>query len=361
MLKSIFALSSLVSNTTRQGLHLPQRNGDGMHAIRVFLAGRDPLETFASFLFASSPPAIRTPTLSDHAFAGMLNRVVRPGMNIDSATRNVRASGGPNFVDLTELAVLNARACSLAYVPSSQIETEPYASGFRVVAQVEEPSQSGATIFTFTNKQGQQQLLIACRGSASLKNFQTNLDIGPVTFDMAGSSDAQVHAGFQRVGNALWKLLQPHLPPVGMGAAAAPILVTGHSLGGGTATLVSLHLQAAGYTPELMTLAGPCLGNRAFANYFKEKCSPAYHLVHDDDEVLNSNSDLWDRLGFEHVGTVVRCEKDAACLYGPDGKKSCSNEDLPPLKFVFVDHLRYLGLYIGVRLEHPSIWFRSVF
>ena len=43
-----------------------------------------------------------------------------------------------------------------------------------------------------------------------------------------------------------------------------------------------------------------------------ERCGDAVHLVHDADDVLKSNTKLWDDLGFEHVGKVVRaCTADA--------------------------------------------------
>jgi hypothetical protein len=119
-----------------------------------------------------------------------------------------------------------------------------------------------------------------------------------------------------------------------------------------------------GLSAELITVAGPRLGDSRFASHYRACCPiPATHLVHDDDSVLSSNTDLWDRLGFEHVGRVVRCSKDAACLLDADGAECAVGAAPPPaaagstgppsLKGVFVDHCQYLGLYIGVRLEHP--------
>ena len=89
------------------------------------------------------------------------------------------------------------------------------------------------------------------------------------------------------------------------------VFPTATSLGGGTATLIALRAQAAGLAPELVTVAGPRLGNAAFAAHFREQCSEAVHLYHDDDDVLKSNRELWDNLGFEHVGREVRVDKRA--------------------------------------------------
>ena len=56
-------------------------------------------------------------------------------------------------------------------------------------------------------------------------------------------------------------------------------------------------------------VAGPRMGNAAFASLVRASGPRALHLVHAEDEVLASNVELWDRLGFEHVGQVVRCPR----------------------------------------------------
>jgi hypothetical protein len=255
---------------------------------------------------------------------------------------------------LLERALLVARACSLAFLPPYAIPSSPYANGLQCIAQVEDPgSLAGATLLYTAD----QLPIIACRGSSSLRNFRTNFDIGPVPLTIGGKHPtARVHAGFQKASEELWNRLQPCLPP-------GPVLVTGHSLGGGTATLLALHARAAGREVELITVAGPRLGNAAFAEHYRKKCAPAVHLVHEDDDVLKSNVELWDNLGFEHVGRVVRCDKDAPCVYDDEGDGAiCLTETggagPPSLQGLMVDHCQYMGTYIGVRLEHPSVWLR---
>lgn len=272
-----------------------------------------------------------------------------------------RLAAAPRMSTATALSVERAlqaaRACSLAFVPPGGLAREPYAEGLELVAQVEDPaSQAGATVF----RSSSGELIVACRGSSSARNFRTNLDVGPVPLTIGGAHPtARVHAGFQKAAAALWERIEPHA-----GTHAGPVLVTGHSLGGGTATLLALHLAAAGRRDlELITVAGPRLGDGAFARHFRDAVpAAASHLVHDDDAVLSSNTQLWDDLGFEHVGAVVRCAMDEPCVY--DGGAECLAERAPPpagppsLKGVFVDHCRYLGLYIGLRLEHPRVWLR---
>jgi len=262
-----------------------------------------------------------------------------------------------------ERSLLAARACSLAFVPPRAMSYEPYAAGLTCICQVEDPvSLAGATML---RRESDGLVIIACRGSASIRNFRTNLDVGPVP--LTADPQARVHNGFQRAGKALWGQLRSQLPPLpassGVDVQPPPMLITGHSLGGGTATIVSLLCHEAGRQAELITIAGPRLGDAAFAAHYRKRCAiPASHLVHDADDVLRSNTDLWNRLGFEHVGAKVRCSKDDACLYDALGAvEVCQLESEaspapagpPSLKGIFVDHCKYLGLYIGVRLEHP--------
>jgi len=132
--------------------------------------------------------------------------------------------------------------------------------------------------------------------------------------------------------------------------------------------VVTFECISAWRQAELITVAGPRLGNAAFAEHFRRTVhAPAIHLVHDDDEVLQSNTQRWDDLGFEHVGRMVDCAKDAACLLeAGSGAAECPITGAPKggppsLQGVFVDHCNYLGVYIGVRLRHPSVWLRRPF
>jgi len=259
---------------------------------------------------------------------------------------------------LVERALLVARACSLAFLPPYAIPYSPYATDLRCIGQVEDPqSLSGATILACPD----DEVIIACRGSSNIRNFRTNFDIGPVPLETSDGDriqlGGQVHSGFQKAAQQLWQQVEPQLPPTGR------LTVTGHSLGGGTATLLALYARARGMDTSLVTVAGPRLGTKAFAAYFRESCGEgsAVHLLHDADDVIRSNKQLWDNLGFEHVGRVVQCDKDAPCIY-EDSEAVClmgdASDGPPSLRGVLVDHCMYMGVYIGLRAKHPGVWLR---
>lgn len=262
-------------------------------------------------------------------------------------------------------ALVAARCCSLAFMPPAAADADAYASqgpsSIKCIGQVEDAAtQTGATMFTTSDG----CLVIACRGSSSVQSFRTNLNIGPVPLMTARGAHptARVHAGFQAASKELWRQLEPLLPSgVGGRDSSMRVMLTGHSLGGGTATMIALKLrERLEIEPSLITIAGPRLGNGAFREHYRSLMprTPAYHMVHDTDDVIASNTQLWDDLGFEHVGIEVRVDKDRPCLY--DDPPICSADGGPPsLKKVFVDHCQYLGYYIGLRMEHPSVWLRK--
>ena len=100
---------------------------------------------------------------------------------------------------------------------------------------VDPQSESGATIFI-----DDSSIIVACRGSANLKNFGTNLKFGlvPATkLSVDVPEDALVHEGFQDASLGLWNELEPKLLDVLNNsddeAQKRDIIFTGHSLGGG--------------------------------------------------------------------------------------------------------------------------------
>ena len=130
-----------------------------------------------------------------------------------------------------------AQASSLSYLSIDKIPSSPYyqSSQLRPVFQVVDPqSESGATIFV-----DESSIIVACRGSANLKNFGTNLKFGLVPATKLSDDvpeDALVHEGFQDASLGLWNELRPKLSNVlssDNGVTKRDIVFTGHSLGGG--------------------------------------------------------------------------------------------------------------------------------
>jgi hypothetical protein len=132
-----------------------------------------------------------------------------------------------------------AKASSLAYLSIDKIPASPYyeSSQLQPLFQVVDPaSQSGATVFL---PDDDSSIIVACRGSANIKNFATNLRFNLVPaakLSIDVPEDAFVHEGFQDASFGLWSELEQKLFDVlnqRKSEKRSSVVFTGHSLGGG--------------------------------------------------------------------------------------------------------------------------------
>jgi len=236
-------------------------------------------------------------------------------------------------------------ASSLSYLPIDTMSSSPYHAdiGMRAIVQVMDPvSESGATVYADDG----ENLVVACRGSATPRNFYTNLKFGQVPLAHIGGEvvpgDAAIHGGFQDAALGLWGVLGPHL------AGHQRVTFTGHSLGAATALLCAAHHSATATTsvpPSVITFGGPRFVNGAAARHLREdilRGSEVVHVVHNGDPILGNNQNLWDGLGFENVGDELRFA---------DGD-SIEATELFYRGFAWniLDHCKYMGVFVGPRL-----------
>ena len=264
---------------------------------------------------------------------------------------------------LAEHALRCSLAASLAYLSPTQLgaarkewrHTGPfyaadpgqeYASrlagaGLAYAEQVLEPSlAASATIFQSPDG---EEACVAFRGSTSVSNFRSMFALGLVPCDLDGASGGLVHEGYQEASLRLYERLRPALDRL----AAKRVVFTGHSFGGGTATLCALY-----HSPdELLTFSAPLVGDAAFAQSFDailaDEGREANHLVHDADPVLQQNRPLWDALGYQRAGREVRCSPTEPVLLGERAEEDSGGGSLA---WNFLDHTRYLGTYMGPRV-----------
>mmetsp|Transcript_4974 Transcript_4974/g.14124 ORF Transcript_4974/g.14124 Transcript_4974/m.14124 type:complete len:327 (-) Transcript_4974:762-1742(-) len=278
-------------------------------------------------------------------------------------------TGGPSSAsavsehDIDQLVKL-CYASSLSYLPIASIASSPYAAiaqSLRPIVQVVEPTtESGATIFECT-AEGDDTIIVACRGSATPKNFVTNLrfQLKPLPRKLlkdATEEDARAHEGFQEAAEGLWERLEPNLMGGSIGRNKT-IIFTGHSLGAGTSEMTALHASASSIggadISQITTFGGPCIGDASFVrhvNYGALANTDIKHIVHDYDPILYNNGPLWERLGFERSGSTLQCDPhEARILTQNDPNGSMSGPRIPP--FNIIDHCKYLGVFVGPRLN----------
>ena len=213
--------------------------------------------------------------------------------------------------------------------------------------------RASASIFESTDEDA---VIVAFRGSTSIQNFRTMFTLNLVP--LVGSNDAKVHAGYQEASKRLYELLQPVLER--RTRSETRVYFTGHSYGGGTATLCALYHQP----DELLTFSAPLLGDEAFADAFD--MTPAakasaeskmarlgertVHFQHAKDPLLQQNQLLWRALGYAHTGRVVGCLPHQARLLEEVAGSSTDG----PAWNIF-EHCHYLDTYMGPRLAELTV------
>uniref|UniRef100_A0A7S4SLZ2 Fungal lipase-type domain-containing protein n=1 Tax=Ditylum brightwellii TaxID=49249 RepID=A0A7S4SLZ2_9STRA len=247
--------------------------------------------------------------------------------------------------DVTALKRL-CYASSLSYLPLDAMRTSPYydVARFSPLVQVEDPiTESGATIFQ--DDEDESRMIVACRGSATPKNFATNLRLNLVPAEKPFDRRGRIHAGFQEAAQGLWGRLAPELQRI---QESRQLCFTGHSLGGATALLCAGHAGASKSTKvtEVVTFGGPRVGDAMFASHINEElladCTIRL-IIHESDPILAQNKPLWDRMGFESTGEEIICDPYRSIIYDQSDKPSV-------VAWNFIDHCQYLGTFVGPRI-----------
>lgn len=127
-----------------------------------------------------------------------------------------------------------------------------------------------------------QEIVIAFRGSSSIRNFIADVNFEYVDFICSG---CKAHAGF---ATAWYEPRTAILAALKTATAQYPtykIVITGHSLGGAVATLAAADLRNQGYAVDLFTYGSPRTGNAAFATWVTGQSGITARVTHVNDPV----------------------------------------------------------------------------
>ena len=144
--------------------------------------------------------------------------------------------------------------------------------------------------------------IVAFRGTASIGNALTDIEAALIRHDIF---PGLIHFGFARAAEAVYPMVRVLLTALDR---RLPILVTGHSLGGAMATLVSHRLAVEGFPVRAVyTYGSPRAGNRSFRDAYR---LPNYRFVNDNDLVPH----LPMRWCYRHVGDLKLLTRDGRLL-----------------------------------------------
>jgi len=132
----------------------------------------------------------------------------------------------PENINFRELYTYAERA-NAAYAAKSVIRSK-----YPLTVRINAPGQTDVLYFLERNDKTRTQF-ITVRGSADSKNFSEDLEIA-VREDR--KADIPVHSGFDLAARAIYQDVKPHLKP------GYKTYLTGHSLGGAVAAIVTIYM-----------------------------------------------------------------------------------------------------------------------
>lgn len=178
------------------------------------------------------------------------------------------------------LALFLSVMCHQAYQLS---ESKPFIlpKGYSLKCHI--PSASGE-IFGFI-AESDRHVVVVFRGTATVKNVTSYLDIPQVTYPFVKNS-GKTHRGITRIYSAARSIILAVLKRI---SSDKKLLVTGHSLGACLATLFTLDaaVNTPFNNPILYTFASLPIGNKEFNRQFYKKVKNCVRIINKYDSVTN--------------------------------------------------------------------------
>lgn len=177
-------------------------------------------------------------------------------------------------------------------------------------------------------------IVVAFRGSADLKNWIADLSTSSVVYP--GCANCHVHYGFNKAYNGVGPDVRSAVQGLRALYRSAPLVITGHSLGGAMAILAALDLHDLSYPiKEVYTFGQPRVGDAAFSTNYQNKFPETYRLIHYADMVPHLPPS---NFGFIHGGHEVWYSQDMSShqICAPESL-TCANS-IPAYKLNTGDH-----------------------
>jgi len=148
-----------------------------------------------------------------------------------------------------------------------------------------------------------ETLIVVFRGTDSIQDWMSDLQIRQIPLPFAASSKIRVHYGFYRC----YKVARPFLMRKIEDCVPKQVVIVGHSLGGGMATIFAYELGVK--FPNLIvqntTFGSPRVGNRAFAKHYDSL--PIYtHRFVDPEDVIPTVP----YVNYRHIGGRCECSAE---------------------------------------------------
>lgn len=240
--------------------------------------------------------------------------------------------------------------CKAGEIVSFQCED---CSSDRSLIGVYDPVSTASSQVVVTIDRDEDEILVGFRGTINkISQWASDLDAVYTNWHDRG----KVHLGFHK---RFAEIYEPTLKMLKKARSILPnadIIVSGHSMGGAVATLMSSELkrnQPVSLHPTwVFTYGSPRVGNKVFASYVNAQFgSNLVRVMNEMDMVTDLPPTL---LGYRHTGKLVlcktgtdTCESHSPLEENPGGVLMALKRAVETAKNVNKCHLTYLGRPLG--------------
>ncbi|MFN7819264.1 MAG: trypsin-like peptidase domain-containing protein [Cyanobacteriota bacterium] len=236
-----------------------------------------------------------------------------PAPPVTNADFRLDSLSNPDFDWLTALSL--CLASQLAYSPAEAVTAQALNWGFSDCVFVEEQAAQGFVAWT------EDVVMVTFRGTESTADWLSNLHVTTRTIKGVGP----VHAGF--LGQ--FQALQPELEGLLNARPEVPLLVTGHSLGGGIAVLAATTWAGTRPVRALYTYGQPAVAKDNAAATIGTALSGRYHRLVNDADIVPRVPPTYRHAGhllhFDAQGRVT--SKETTPRPRPAGARSAAGEE----------------------------------
>jgi len=204
-----------------------------------------------------------------------------------------------------------------------------------------------------------KEIVIAFQGSDHVRHLFVDVNFEKMQFH-DDFPDARVHAGFLRSYRGVSAAIETALKKLLVAHAGFTVRVTGHSLGGGIATICALDIaHRLKIQVESYTFASPRVGNAAFVTAYQSNIRVTWRQTHDKDPVPHVPPI---KLGYQHVAREIweTDVKDAKGNFVSANFTECSpidGEDRHCSRSVFANYnMDAIRNEHVIRNEHAIYW-----
>lgn len=143
-----------------------------------------------------------------------------------------------------------------------------------------------------------REVVLSIRGTTNFQNALTDIALFTPCDDVAPG--ARAHAGFLTAWHEIADRAGAALAAAKKENPGYKVVIAGHSLGAGVATVGTTYLRRDAYAgSDLFTYGSPRVGNDVFADYVNGQSGSEYRVTHYDDATPNVPLLI---MGYRHAG-----------------------------------------------------------